>query len=128
MPTYRGGCHCGAIRFEADGALTGLEVCNCSLCSKAAYVHWVVPPERFRLLTPEGAIATYQFGTRTSKNHFCRTCGIAPFRRARSDPDQVDVNVRCLDDVDVAALTTKPFNGRNWEAAMKNRGRGQDSR
>ena len=121
MPTYRGGCHCGAIRFEADGELAGLEVCNCSICAKTAYIHWYLPPERFRLLTPRDAIATYQFGTRTSENHFCHTCGISPFRRPRSDPDKVDVNARCLDDVDAESLAVKPFDGLHWEEAMQNR-------
>jgi len=37
----------------------------------------------------------------------------------RSDPDKIDVNVRCLDGIDVAAITPKLFDGRNWEAAMQ---------
>lgn len=118
MPTYRGRCHCGAIQLEADGELEDLEVCNCSICSKTAFVHWHVPPERFRLRTPWDAIATYQFGTRTAANHFCRTCGISPFRRSRSDPDMVDVNARCLEGVDVETLEVTPFDGRHWEEAI----------
>jgi hypothetical protein len=121
MPTWRGGCHCGAIRIEADGELEGLEICNCSICSMTAYIHWHVPPERFRLLTPMDALTTYQFGTRTARNHFCRTCGISPFRRSRSDPDDVDVNVRCLEGVDLAALEVRTFDGQHWEEAFENR-------
>jgi hypothetical protein len=121
MPVQRGSCHCGAIRFEAEGELEGLEVCNCSLCTRLGYIHWYVAPERFRLLTGETEIQTYQFGTRTSRNHFCRVCGISPFRRARSDPDKFDVNVRCLEDVDLEKLAPRPFDGRNWEAAMRAR-------
>lgn len=120
---YRGGCHCGAIRFEARGPLEGLEVCNCSICAKTAYIHWYVAPERFRLLTSEDAIATYQFGTRTAKHHFCKACGISPFRRARSNPSEVDVNARCLEDVDTDALETRTFDGKNWEAGMARRER-----
>jgi hypothetical protein len=121
MQTYRGSCHCGAVRFEADGELAGLEVCNCSICSRTAFVHWHVRPEDFRLLTPEDAIATYEFGTRTAKNHFCRTCGVAPFRRSRSDPDKVDINARCLEDVDVETLEVKAFDGQHWEEAIRGR-------
>jgi len=37
----------------------------------------------------------------------------------RSDPDQVSVNTRCLDDIDVSALKpSRFFDGRNWEAAF----------
>jgi hypothetical protein len=27
--------------------------------------------------------------------------------------------VRCLDDIDLAAITPKRFDGKNWEAAMQ---------
>jgi hypothetical protein len=121
MATYRGSCHCGGIRLEVTGEIEGLEVCNCSICSRTGYLHWYVLPEQFRLLTPEDMIQTYQFGTMTAENHFCRKCGISPFRRARSDPGKIDVNVRCLEDVDVDALAVKRFDGRNWEEAMRSR-------
>jgi hypothetical protein len=39
----------------------------------------------------------------------------------RSDPDKIDVNVRCLDGVDIAKIPIKTFDGQNWEAAMKNK-------
>jgi hypothetical protein len=121
MARYRGSCHCGAIAFEAEGELKGLEVCNCSYCARAAYVHWYVPPAAFRVIRGEHAYETYQFGTHTSRNHFCRTCGISPFRRARSDPNLVDVNVRCLESVDIETLEVRRFDGRNWEQAMQQR-------
>ncbi len=70
MQSYRGSCHCGAVRFEATGELEGLEICNCSLCSRMGYVQWYVGPDQFRLLTPETALRTYRFGTMTSENHF----------------------------------------------------------
>jgi len=37
----------------------------------------------------------------------------------RSDPDKIDVNARCLDDIDLAGVSPKLFDGRNWEAAMQ---------
>ena len=121
MSRHRGSCHCGAIRFEVEGDPRDLEECNCSICRRTAYLHWYVSPERFELLTPEAAIATYQFGTRTARHHFCKTCGISPFRRARSNPNEVDVNVRCLEDFDPKGLPVRSFNGRNWEEAMEQR-------
>ena len=121
MRTWRGSCHCGRIRFEADGELTGVSVCNCSICQRTGYVHWTIPPERFRLLAGADAYGTYEFGTRVAKHHFCRSCGISPFRIARSDPDQIDVNARCLEGVDLEALAVSRFDGRNWEAAFARR-------
>jgi hypothetical protein len=48
-------------------------------------------------------------------------CGIHAFYVPRSDPDKIDVNVRCLDDVDVAALKPHLFDGRHWEQSMAGR-------
>jgi hypothetical protein len=121
VPTYRGSCHCGRIRFEADGEIAEVQVCNCSICQRTGYLHWPVPPERFRLLAGAEDYATYQFGTRVAKHHFCRSCGISPFRVARSDPDDIDVNVRCLEGVDIEALAVSRFDGQNWEREMANR-------
>ena len=53
MPIYQGSCHCGAVRFEVEGEIEEVDVCNCSICSKTAYVHWHVEPEQFKLLTTE---------------------------------------------------------------------------
>jgi hypothetical protein len=116
---YEGGCHCGAVRFVAHGDLAAATLCNCSMCTMKGFIHLIVPPEDFELLAGGDALATYQFNTRTAKHHFCRTCGIHPFYVPRSDPEKFDVNVRCLDGVDVAALAPPTFDGKNWERAIK---------
>lgn len=112
---HSGSCHCGAIRFEVTGRIDEVVVCNCSICARTGYLHWEVAPPAFRLVTPEAPIRNYQFGTRTSQNFFCERCGISPFRRSRSNPDDVDVNVRCLDGVDLDALEIARFDGRSWD-------------
>ncbi len=121
MRTYHGGCHCGRVRFEVTTDLASATVCNCSMCAKKGFVHVIVAPERFRLLSGESELTTYQFNTRIARHTFCRHCGIHPFYVPRSDPDKVDVNARCLEDVDVAALTIARFDGRNWEQAIQAR-------
>ncbi len=116
MRVYRGGCHCGRVAFEATGILDKAEQCNCSICSKKGYLHWIIPRESFRLLTPPADLATYTFNTEVAKHHFCPRCGVASFYIPRSDPDKVDVNVRCLEGVDTSALKIEYFDGQNWEA------------
>jgi hypothetical protein len=118
--TYRGGCHCGRIAFEVDGPIAGASECNCSICAKKAYIHWIVAPERFRLLTPRENLTTYTFNTHTAKHYFCAVCGVAPFYIPRSDPDKIDVNVRCLEGVDIAKLEVGFFDGQHWEQALAN--------
>jgi hypothetical protein len=111
------------VAFEASGTIEDLEECNCSICTKKGYVHWFVSRESFRLLTPADALATYRFNTGVAQHHFCPTCGVASFYVPRSDPDKIDVNVRCLEGVDLAKFRLKQFDGRNWEAALKERNR-----
>jgi hypothetical protein len=115
MRSYTGGCHCGAVRFEVTGPIDDVVVCNCSICAKTGYLHWEVDPANFRLLTPEAPIRSYRFGTMTSQNSFCGICGISAFRRSRSSPDDIDINVRCLDGVDADAIPVTHFDGRGWE-------------
>ena len=115
---WRGGCHCGGVAFEVAGELESASECNCSICAKKGFLHWIVPRENFLLLTPEENLATYTFNTHTAKHHFCKTCGIASFYIARSDPDKIDVNVRCLDGVDLSRVAIRLFDGRNWESSI----------
>jgi hypothetical protein len=119
MKTFEGGCHCGRVRFRVTADLTGVSECNCSVCTKKGFLHLIVPPEQFALLSGADALSTYQFNTGTAKHTFCRHCGIHAFYVPRSDPDKIDVNVRCLDDIDLLAVDIKAFDGRNWEAAME---------
>jgi hypothetical protein len=118
LKTYEGGCHCGRVRFRVTGDLDQSVFCNCSLCAMKGFLHLIVPPQQFQCISGESELSTYQFGTKTAKHTFCRVCGVHPFYVPRSDPDKIDVNVRCLDGVDTAALSPKPFDGRNWESAI----------
>jgi hypothetical protein len=120
-PTFEGGCHCGAVRFRVTAALDRVTDCNCSICTKKGFLHLIVPPEHFELISGKESLTTYQFNTKTAKHTFCKVCGIHPFYVPRSDPDKIDVNVRCLDGVDPATLSIKPFDGRHWEDAIQNK-------
>jgi hypothetical protein len=119
--TFEGGCHCGRVRFRVRGDLADVLDCNCSVCTKKGFLHLIVPPAQFEVLSGADELATYQFNTGTARHTFCRSCGVQPFYVPRSDPDKIDVNVRCLDGVDIGSIHPKPFDGRNWEAAQANR-------
>jgi hypothetical protein len=103
-----------AVRGDLGAAV----VCNCSICLKKGFIHLIVGRDAFELVSGQEDLATYTFNTGTAKHHFCRTCGINPFYVPRSDPDKIDVNVRCLDGVDPDALTPARFDGANWEEAI----------
>ncbi len=112
-----GGCHCGAVRFEAalPSRLT-VQDCNCSLCAKTGYLHAIVAEEGFRLLSGAEQLTGYSFNTGVARHLFCSTCGIKSFYRPRSNPDGWSVNARCLDACDTLDICVEPFDGRDWEA------------
>jgi hypothetical protein len=112
----QGGCHCGAVRFEAeapDGAR--LLDCNCSICVRTGFLHLIVPERDFRLLSGADALTEYRFGTGAALHLFCRICGVKSFYRPRSHPDSVSINARTLEAP--PEFPVGPFDGRNWEAA-----------
>ena len=117
---HAGGCHCGRVRFEVE-APADLELldCNCSMCARSAYLHLIVTKAEFRLLSGEGDLADYRFGTGIARHLFCRRCGVKSFYVPRSHPDGYSVNARCLDQTTIASMTIRPFDGRNWESARK---------
>ena len=115
-----GGCHCGAVRFEAElpeAPVPALD-CNCSVCRMTGFLHIVVPHEQFDLLTGRDALLSYRFGTGAAEHLFCGTCGVKSFYQPRSHPDAWSVNANCLDEP--VELQIEQFDGRNWEAAAAN--------
>lgn len=116
--TISGGCHCRAVRFEADVPVE-VEIldCNCSICAMTGFRHLIVPHGDFRLQSGEGALAHYRFGTATADHLFCSVCGVKSFYQPRSHPDAWSLNVNALDDVSELTMTVRRFDGRNWEAA-----------
>ena len=120
MALHQGGCHCGRVRFEVEApARLKVAECNCSICSKAGYLHLIVPKSRFRLLRGEDALTTYTFNTAAAKHLFCSTCGVKSFYVPRSHPDGYSVNARCHDEGTVRAMTIVPKDGKNWERTYR---------
>lgn len=116
LVVHHGGCHCGRVRYEVDApaAIQALD-CNCSLCRMTGFLHLIVPHARFRLLQGDEFLTTYAFNTGVAKHRFCNVCGIKSFYVPRSNPDGIDVNVRCLDPGSIASVSIAPFDGKNWE-------------
>lgn len=113
-----GGCHCGAVRFEAEVPATVEAIdCNCSICAKTGFRHLIVADADFRMLRGKDALASYRFGTGAAEHLFCRTCGVKGFYRPRSHPDAWSVNLNAIDSLAGLEVRVRPFDGRNWEQA-----------
>jgi len=117
FPWRAGGCHCGAVRFEASlPDEVEAQTCNCSLCAMVGFIHIIVPESRFRIAKGAGKLTSYSFNTHTARHLFCSVCGVKSFYRPRSNPDGWSVNARCLDNPGEVRLNLSAFDGQNWEA------------
>jgi len=98
----RGGCFCGAIRFELS-AVYDAGYCHCSICrrmSGAPAVAWAnVLGRDFRLTqgSPRGFASTEPW-----RRYFCPDCGAPVYQRMSAPPDdgsdQVSILIPSLDD------------------------------
>lgn len=112
---YTGGCHCGAVRYAFTGELNGAIACNCSICSKTGTLLVFVPGARFTLLAGREMLTDYQFNKHHIHHLFCSRCGIRSFAQGDA-PDgspMVAVNVRCLDDIDLATVEVRHHDGKS---------------
>ena len=75
-----------------------------------------MPPERFALRAGSEALVDYQFNKKVIHHLFCGQCGVGSFsqRIAAGGKEMVAVNVRCLDGVDLSALTLTLVDGKKW--------------
>lgn len=118
--TYTGGCHCGAVRYEADIDLSkGTLRCNCSMCSKTRAWLVGIGGDDFRLLQGQEMLSDYQFNRKSIHHLFCKNCGVKSFGRAGTGPDgkgMVAVMLSCVDslsDAELAALPIMYVDGRH---------------
>ena len=112
---YTGGCHCGNVAFEVEGTIDAGMACNCSICSKKGSLLWFVPRGQLTVHTPQANAASYLFNKHVINHHFCRNCGIHPYAEGKN-PDgtaAAAINLRCIDDLDLATIPVRQFDGRS---------------
>ena len=99
--TLKGSCHCGAVQFttKLTEGFASVRRCTCSICRMRGAVAVTSTPDEFRITAGEDKLATYRFNTKTAEHHFCAVCGIYTHHKRRSNPNQLGVNVACLDGV-----------------------------
>ena len=116
MQTYKGSCHCGAIRFSFQSEpITGGLSCNCSFCNRrqAMMLPFTLPDQALIREVAGEALGCYQWGKHIAKHYFCRQCGIYTFHESSRQPGYLRVNLGCIEDLDVWSLPRIIFNGRD---------------
>lgn len=113
---YQGSCHCGQIKFVAEGELSEVLSCNCSICQKKGFLLWFLPSNQVMvsLETPEN-LAKYTFNKHVINHHFCKICGIHPYAQGTDAKGNAifAINVRCIDDMDLEKIKINYFDGRS---------------
>ena len=97
----RGGCHCGAVRFEAELAdgFNTVRRCTCSLCRRRGAVAVSAKLGGVTIRLGADKLSSYRFNTGAAEHFFCSICGIYTHHQRRSNPNEYGVNVACLDGV-----------------------------
>jgi len=84
--TYKGSCHRGAVRYEADIDLAqGTGKCNCTFCMKARAWKAFVRPAAFRLLGGGDQVTGYHKHPQSSLKYFCQECGVRTHELGSAD-------------------------------------------
>ena len=108
-----GSCHCGAVRWNFEGAPESATACNCTLCRRYG-VLWAYDyqDERIRV---SGQTRSYVWGSRTIGFHFCPECGCVAYWRSLSPgPDgrrRIAVNLRLAEPEAVGEIVIDHFDG-----------------
>jgi hypothetical protein len=95
----KGGCFCGAIRYEAGGVPFDETVCHCSIRRRttgAPFVAWFsVPRSAFQLL--QGAPTRFRSSDKATRT-FCPGCGTQLTFEHDDLLDEIDVTTCSLDE------------------------------
>ena len=113
---HQASCHCGAVRLRFLSRIEEVVQCNCSYCTRKGALHHRIEARCFELLAGAQMLSQYRFGTLRATHFFCRRCGTHTHCHPRSAPAQVNVNVRCVEDVHtwLASVRIRDHDGRAW--------------
>jgi hypothetical protein len=96
----RGGCLCGAVRYEITAPLLSAGYCHCTRCQRrtgtGSSANGRVPQSGFRLLRGEERLRAFAVPTGVPKL-FCENCGSALFSGEPLSDPEVAVRLGTLD-------------------------------
>ncbi|KAK4454365.1 Mss4-like protein [Podospora aff. communis PSN243] len=112
LKTYRANCHCGGYIFEVKTHEIKTAIgCNCSSCSKKAYLWLFLPEGSVSVIKDDGLLSEFVCGPHKSTHRFCSRCGTSVFATNPAYRPGTAVNARTLQDLDIWSLTTPIHDG-----------------
>jgi len=96
----RGGCGCGAVRFEVTAPLESAKYCHCTRCQRrsgtAASASARPRPGSFRVVSGEERLRAWRPDGGAEK-WFCGDCGSALFSRDTNNPERIGIRLGAFD-------------------------------
>jgi hypothetical protein len=97
MATVTGQCHCGAIKYQVDGNLTGVINCHCADCRRwhgnfSAYA--VALLKDFKITQGADKLRWYESSSKARRG-FCPDCGSSIFKDNK-DGEKIVLSVGAL--------------------------------
>jgi len=96
-----GGCSCGDVRYQFQGAIAMAVYCHCRDCQKSSgsgsAAVFAVSKNDFN---PSGVTSSYQYtgdSGKSVKRHFCAKCGSPLFSDVELLPDLAFIRIASLD-------------------------------
>jgi hypothetical protein len=109
----KGGCLCGAVRYEAGGIPFHSVICHCAMCRRSAgapMMAWFsVARSDFRFTTD--IPATYRSSSHATRR-FCAHCGTQLTFESDEHPTEIDNTTASLDDPEQVAPADHVHDGR----------------
>ena len=101
METYKGSCHCKQVlfSFKTSSILEDIYKCNCSLCTIKGIIMKSITKDQFILKSCSNFLGKYVWNKKIAKHYFCSKCGVYTHHIRRRDPEQISVNLMCVDDI-----------------------------
>ena len=96
--TVRGGCQCGAVRYEARAASGDAYYCHCRMCQRAfGHLSGIFCQVDRRSVKWESGEPAYYRSSKVARRGFCRECG-TPLTFEYPDLDELHLAVGSLDE------------------------------
>ncbi len=104
--TQRGGCLCGAVRYEVRGEPARVTICHCRFCQRATGSAYMVEPifRRENFSITSGTPSTFDLQSAGSgkmlRIHFCDGCGTKLYLSFDRFPESYGVYAGTFDEPD----------------------------
>ena len=87
------------LELDLPNVIVNPRRCDRSICRRKGAIVASVSLSGLNIVQGKALLKMYEFNTKTAKHYLCSKCGIYTHHKRRSNPNQLGVNVACLEGV-----------------------------